>query len=67
MSVAKKTRVRKVKTDKEKEFAKSLNKARKQLPINTLEIELLPDENYLSFRKSKKVILILLTMVLNTL
>ena len=54
MSVAKKTRVRKVKTDKEKEFAKSLNKARKQLPINTLEIELLPDENYLSFRKSKK-------------
>ena len=33
MSVAKKTRVRKVKTDKEKEFAKSLNKARKQLPI----------------------------------
>lgn len=54
MSGAKKTRVRKVKNDAEKEFAKSLNKARKQLPINTLEIELLPDENYLSFRTSKK-------------
>ena len=53
MSVTKKTRTRKVKNDKEKEFIEFLNKVRKQLPINTLEIELLHDENYISFRKSK--------------